>query len=496
MKTSAKLLIFPALAITIFTAKHLPAQETSVNEIHNQAHNQAMQSHTQATQAHNAAHSQAVQAHNDAHSQAIQNHNDAHNNAHNNSINNARDNESFLRNKAADLVMWRSQEIALNALLKSNKSSQEWIGKKFKEIPGNFPMVRYTGRVVKGHDGSVSFDWSGTYAELKFTGGFLAIRVSDSRKSYYNIFINGQRVSVVSTFGKDSVIVLAAGLKGRYNTAYIQKRSEGEQGKTTIHSFILAGKGDILGYNPGRTRHIEFIGNSLTVGFGTEGKSKDEKFKAETENCDLAFGAIISRYFDADYTLIAHSGWGAARNYGDSLRVSRISMKDKMLQTFDMEPVNAVAGQNVSVGQNTAGQNSTGHFESGQIWNFKDYRPDIVVINLGSNDFSTKPHPLKEEFLGCYSIIIDRLRDKYGDVPILCIAPNRGPAFEYLQEFVKVRADKKLFFTAYLQGVYNGDTDLGSVGHPNYSGQQKMAMTLIPYISTATGWPLTGKPVR
>ena len=456
MKRSAKLLILPALAITIFTAKHLPAQENSVNEIHNQAHNQAMQAHSQATQAHNAAHSQAVQAHNDAHSQAIQNHNDAHNSA----FDYARNNDAYLRNKAADLVMWRSQEIALNALLKSN----------FKEIPGNFPMVRYTGRVVKGHDGSVSFDWSGTYAELKFTGGFLAIRVSDSRKSYYNIFINGQRVNVVSTFGKDSVIVLAAGLKGRYNTAYIQKRSEGEQGKTTIHSFILAGKGDILGYNPGRTRHIEFIGNSLTVGFGTEGKSKDEKFKAETENCDLAFGAIISRYFDADYTLIAHSGWGAARNYGDSLRVSRISMKDKMLQTFDMEP--------------------------SQLWNFKDYRPDIVVINLGSNDFSTKPHPLKDEFLDCYSILIDRLRDKYGDVPILCVAPNRGPAFEYLQEFVKVRADKKLFFTAYLQGVYNGDTDLGSVGHPNYSGQQKMAMTLIPYISTATGWPLTGKPVR
>ena len=466
MKTSAKLLILPALAITIFTAKHLPAQENSVNEIHNQAHNQAMQSHTQATQAHNAAHSQAVQAHSDAHSQAIQNHNDAHNSA----FDYARNNDAYLRNKSADLVMWRSQEIALNALLKSNKSSQEWIGNKFKEIPGNFPMVRYTGRVIKGHDGSVSFDWSGTYAELKFTGGFLAIRVSDSRKSYYNIFINGQRVNVVSTFGKDSVIVLAAGLKGRYNTAYIQKRSEGEQGKTTIHSIILAGKGDILGYNPGRTRHIEFIGNSLTVGFGTEGKSKDEKFKAETENCDLAFGAIISRYFDADYTLIAHSGWGAARNYGDSLRVSRISMKDKMLQTFDMEP--------------------------SQLWNFKDYRPDIVVINLGSNDFSTKPHPLKEEFLGCYSIIIDRLRDKYGDVSILCVAPNRGPAFEYLQEFVKVRADKKLFFTAYLQGVYNGDSDLGSVGHPNYNGQQKMAMTLIPYISTATGWPLTGKPVR
>jgi hypothetical protein len=26
---------------------------------------------------------------------------------------------------------------------------------------------------------------------------------------------------------------------------------------------------------------------------------------------------MVARYYDADYTLIAHSGRGAARNYGD-----------------------------------------------------------------------------------------------------------------------------------------------------------------------------------
>jgi lysophospholipase L1-like esterase len=131
-----------------------------------------------------------------------------------------------------------------------------------------------------------------------------------------------------------------------------------------------------------------------------------------------------------------------------------------------------------------------------QKWNFKEYTPDLVVINLGSNDFSTKPHPLKEEFLKAYEQILSQLREVYGDVPVLCIAPPKGPAFEYVQSFCKERGDKNLHFTAYLQGVYNGDSDLGSSGHPNYEGQKKIAMNLIPYISTVTGWELSGKIVK
>ncbi len=340
-----------------------------------------------------------------------------------------------------------------------------------QQVEGNHPAVRYTGRILDNGDGSVSFDWSGTYLEVAFTGGYLAIRVSDTKKNYYNLFVNGKQQGVVTTFGKDSLIVLAKGLGKKQNIVRLQKRTEAEQGKTTIHAFELAAKGELVPYDPDRTRHIEFIGNSITAGFGTEGLSKDEPFKPETENCNLAFGAIISRYFNSDYTFIAHSGWGAARNYGDTARVSKTSMKDRMMQTFDMYPQ--------------------------PQWSFNGYTPDLVVINLGSNDFSTKPHPLKEEFMAAYDIIIKNIRTKYGNIPVLCVAPPlRGMAFEYIKEYCDKANDPKLFFTAYLAGVHNRDSDLGSVGHPNYNGQRKIAQNLIPYISTITGWPMENKPVE
>ena len=46
------------------------------------------------------------------------------------------------------------------------------------------------------------------------------------------------------------------------------------------------------------------------------------------------------------------------------------------------------------------------------------------------------------------------------------------------------------------KGLYNDTDDLGSAWHPNYKGQMKMAMSLIPYISTVTGWDMDpAKPV-
>lgn len=131
------------------------------------------------------------------------------------------------------------------------------------------------------------------------------------------------------------MIDFVSGVSRNAHALRIQKRTEGEFGKTTIHRFLLPQSGALQQANIERSRHIEFIGNSLTCGYGTEGKDRNEPFKLETENCNLSFSTIVSRYFDADYTLVAHSGRGAVRNYGDTVRVSAVTMREKMLQTFD-----------------------------------------------------------------------------------------------------------------------------------------------------------------
>ena len=183
-----------------------------------------------------------------------------------------------------------------------------------------------------------------------------------------------------------------------------------------------------------------------------------------TENCNLSFAAIISRYFDAEYTFIAHSGQGAVRNYGDSLRVSKVRMQERMLRTFDMDTV---------------------------LWK-PSYCPDLVIVNLGTNDFGVPPFPGRDEFVDGYCNLLSQVRELYGDIPIICVCPptTGRPLVDYLESAVEKMADSNVHFIALTRGLYNDTTDLGSVWHPNYSGQRKMAMGLIPFVSTVTGWEL------
>lgn len=161
------------------------------------------------------------------------------------------------------------------------------------EAPAASSEVRYVGR-TQTNGGDVSFDWSGTCFECRFTGGSLAMRVSDTKKNYYNLTVDGRDAGVVTTFGTDSVVVLAEKLGRGEHTVRMQKRTEGEQGRTTIHAFLLDRGRRLLPAAPAPGRHIEFIGNSLTCGYGTEGLSKDEPFKPQTENCNKAYACIIA----------------------------------------------------------------------------------------------------------------------------------------------------------------------------------------------------------
>ena len=67
--------------------------------------------------------------------------------------------------------------ISCSAELKAQKN-----GTVYK---GNDPAVRYTGRTLVSPDGSVAFDWVGTYLETRFTGGKLSVKVSETGTSYY-----------------------------------------------------------------------------------------------------------------------------------------------------------------------------------------------------------------------------------------------------------------------------------------------------------------------
>ena len=72
----------------------------------------------------------------------------------------------------------------------------------------------------------------------------------------------------------------------------------------------------------------------------------------------------------------------------------------------------------------------------------------------------------------------------------------QAPVFSYYETIVSELNDPKLFLLRLDEGLYNRTTDLGAAWHPGYSGHRKMAMWIIPYISTLIVWELADKIIE
>ncbi len=344
---------------------------------------------------------------------------------------------------------------------------------KEKVFPANSPAVSFTGRIQTGADGSVSYDWVGVYMETSFRGSQFAISVSEEGASFHNIFIDGQWVKKIKIEGNTPQRIVLADLSGKGpHKIRLQKCTEGQYGRVTIHSIILPKGGELLPVER-KARVIEVYGDSYTCGYGTESQKANDPFKLETENCDKAYGCIIARYFDADYILTAHSGQGMVRDWGDPKQISDVNMSTRYTQVYDDHGT--------------------------QPYGFDLYRPQLVMINLGTNDFSPVAIPTDEQYVGAYLKMIETIRSKYPGVKILCITPHS--ASRYLESCIKLLGQRTagmadVYMANPLSGMVTEARDLGADWHPNYQGQCKIAMSLIPQISAIMGWELTQRTIQ
>lgn len=330
--------------------------------------------------------------------------------------------------------------------------------------------ITYIGRVVRA-DGCVTADWSGTTAIVSFQGKTLTMNYDEERVDYVNVWVDrapGVEADAVLKLepGSHAVSLCSFGKKGSH-TVYVQKRTEGETGCITFRSFETDGK--LLQARPWKKRVMEIIGDSYTCGYGVEAPDRDSPAIPEEENCNKSYSGILGRYFDADVVRISHSGRGIVRNYGDGDPDQ--TMPVRYLRALDEKAV--------------------------PVWE-PAYRPDIVVIYLGTNDFSIQKQPSLEAWSKAYKTLLEEIRTFYGEeVPILCVASNANILLaDYVRDVARGCGIPNVSWTAIHTGGHNITGDLGAAWHPNYQGMRKVAFLMAPYIATLTGWDLPATAVQ
>jgi lysophospholipase L1-like esterase len=257
-------------------------------------------------------------------------------------------------------------------------------------------------------------------------------------------------------------IVLASGLSSGTHTIELVKRTEGNQGDAQFLGFIAT---SILTPPTPAARRIEFIGDSITCGYGNEGTSQYQTFTAKNENAYLAYGSVAARTLGADQITVAWSGKGVIRNYGGN--------------TTDLIP---------EIYSRILPYNTT------NIWNFSQWIPQVVVINMGTNDFSSGV-PDKTTFTNAYANFVKQVRGQYSGAHIYCaLGPmlngsNLTSARDYINTVVsqlKSAGDSKVHFIEF--PAQDGSLGYGEDWHPSTATHARMANQLVTQIKTDLGW--------
>ena len=184
-------------------------------------------------------------------------------------------------------------------------------------------------------------------------------------------------------------------------------------------------------------------------------------FSAETENHYLTYGAIAARAVGAELHTIAWSGKGVIYNYGDDVF-------EPMPEVYDRIMASEAAP-----------------------WDYS-WQPDVVAINLGTNDFSTDNDPSQELFVSEYVAFLAHLRQVHPQALLLVLAPSLFGAEAtmvegYLMDVVAQRqaaGDPDVAF-ADINVVWLGS---GCDGHPDLATHAAMGDNLTVELQSRLGW--------
>jgi lysophospholipase L1-like esterase len=212
----------------------------------------------------------------------------------------------------------------------------------------------------------------------------------------HQVVVDGRPVTKISTKRGVDSYVLADGLPSGEHEIELLRRTEASFGPTVLMGVDVIG-GALVAAPTKPRRRLEIVGDSISCGYGNEGDSATCSFSAETENHYLSYGAVLARSLDAELTTVAWSGRGVVKNYngepGEKLGV----LYDRVLPA-----------EEASVHVEHAGA-------------------DAVIVNLGTNDFSTEPDPSEADFSAAYVALLQKIRRNHPQAFVLCtIGPMLG----------------------------------------------------------------------
>ncbi len=323
------------------------------------------------------------------------------------------------------------------------------------------PLIQYTGRIDFSNPKAPRFWSPGVYIQAGFTGTFCTITINDeelySQHNYIEIVIDDNPPVRMQTTEKVNKINAAVNINDGKHIITICKNTESGIGYLEFVGISCSG----LYQLPDKpARKIEFIGNSITCGAGSDVSVKPcgQGNWYDQHNAYMSYGPLTARALNAQWHLSAVSGIGLIH--------SCCNMTIVMPEVFD------------KINMRT----------DNMQWDFSRYIPDAVTVTLGQNDGIQD----SVKFCSAYVTFIKTIRSKYPSADIFCLTSPMADATlaaamkNYLTgivNYINNSGDAKVHKYFYSRQYHNG-----CGGHPDLQEHGAIAKELAAYIQKVMNW--------
>ncbi len=325
-----------------------------------------------------------------------------------------------------------------------------------------FFTAMHGGRTAAAQGGGFRHQWPGTYWEASFVGPEITVGFDDAVNKLH-IYIDKQLVDTETKPGRTQVRF--SGLTTGPHWVRVEKATESQAAPAVFLGFATPPGGSPPPIPVPLLNRIEFIGDSYTVGYGnTSGKrecTEDEVWA--TTDTSQAFGPLTAKHYNADYQINAYSGRGIVRNY------------------------------NGFIGDTLPGLYPYTLFDGKTTYKDANWQPQIIVVALGTNDFSTPVHAgekwedkdaLVADYQATYVGFVKSLRAKNPNATFVLISydPDTTPIISAVKDRLSAAGDDRVNFleiTGFNKNACNW--------HPDITDDRKISDALVAFIDGHPG---------
>ena len=321
-------------------------------------------------------------------------------------------------------------------------------------------LISRMGRVHTNEDQSQTFGFPGVTFITEVEGSTLSANLQSSGgNSWIDVIVDNEAPKTIKIGPQPAIVELFNFPESSRHRVEIIHRSENWHGSVTLKKLILT-EGKFLPAPALPQRKLLVMGDSVTCGEAID-RVKGEEKNTRWWNARESYGMLTAKALNAQVQLVCWGGRGLVRSWNGKT-------DDKNLAEFY--------------------EFTVGDHNPALKWDHRSYQPDLILIAIGTNDFSPGI-PAREDYVTAYVQLINKLLHNHPQAHIaltdgaILNGEKKAALIDYLRETISRVNNTRVH--QLISNHYPGDTQ---DAHPTKDQHIAMAKDLTPQLKALMHW--------